>query len=262
MNVKKQHYVPQVYLKAWETQVVSKKEPEKPFKGIYFYYKEDLSIGDGRNKATVLHYPRLYNVNYEISFIIPSCPEIRKDYIDQISKKLKEREVYAFYDGKKLRTLKELAENFLKIDDWEYKNIQYPFRPASPAKKNVILNNLKQTNSYVIENALSDVIETKWEKALKDFINKMNSTIPLNGIDEIRRLDKETVIEIVRMVIFLICRNPKFDCMGVYTNIENNILKFIPQDKDQKFAKNQIDALWIKELYNGLFNVPRGFFIT
>lgn len=32
---KKQHFVPRVYLKAWETQVETLKEPDKKFKGIY-----------------------------------------------------------------------------------------------------------------------------------------------------------------------------------------------------------------------------------
>ena len=35
MPTKKQHFVPRVYLKAWETQVETLKEPNKKFKGIY-----------------------------------------------------------------------------------------------------------------------------------------------------------------------------------------------------------------------------------
>ena len=35
MPTKKQHFVPRVYLKAWETQVETLKEPDKKFKGIY-----------------------------------------------------------------------------------------------------------------------------------------------------------------------------------------------------------------------------------
>ena len=47
MPTKKQHFVPRVYLKAWETQVETHKEPDKKFKGIYV-------IKDGRYNDAIL----------------------------------------------------------------------------------------------------------------------------------------------------------------------------------------------------------------
>ena len=43
MPTKKQHFVPRVYMKAWETQVETLKEPDKKFNGIYVI--KDGSIG-------------------------------------------------------------------------------------------------------------------------------------------------------------------------------------------------------------------------
>ena len=42
---KKQHFVPRVYLKAWEIQVETLKEPDKKFKGIYVI--KDGKKGEG-----------------------------------------------------------------------------------------------------------------------------------------------------------------------------------------------------------------------
>lgn len=266
MTVKWQHYVPQVYLKAWETQVVSKKEPNKPFRGIYYFEKVDLSTGDGRNKDSVLCASRIYTIKYNLSFIIPSCPMIEKDYIKQIEEKLNDRGVHAYFEGKKLKTRKDLAENFLKLDEWEFKYKPYPFNSA---KKNAILNELKQTSSYVIENALDDFVEKKWEQTLNDFLYQMENTIPLNGIDEVRRISEDTVLEVVKMIIFLICRNPQFNYLGILPRIKKIVLDSLPEALDaegskarETFIQNQMDAIWLAEIYNGLFNVPSGYFHT
>ena len=62
MPTKKQHFVPRVYMKAWETQVETLKEPDKKFNGIYVI--KDGSIGDGANRNSVLWKPHLYTINF------------------------------------------------------------------------------------------------------------------------------------------------------------------------------------------------------
>ena len=37
MPTKRQHYVPRVYMKAWETEVETIEEPNKKFKGLYVF---------------------------------------------------------------------------------------------------------------------------------------------------------------------------------------------------------------------------------
>lgn len=37
MATRRQHYVPQVYMKAWETEVETITEPDKKFQGVYVF---------------------------------------------------------------------------------------------------------------------------------------------------------------------------------------------------------------------------------
>lgn len=73
MPTKKQHFVPRVYMKAWETQVETLKEPEKKFNGIYVI--KDGSIGDGANRNSVLWKPAL---NDDISIRIEFTQSSKK----------------------------------------------------------------------------------------------------------------------------------------------------------------------------------------
>lgn len=266
MTVKWQHFVPRVYLKNWETQVESLKEPDKPFQGIYYFEKPELAIGDGKNKASILCESRLYNINYDLSFIMKSCPVIEKDYIKQVYKLLEAREVNAFYEGNRLKTRKDLAEHFFELDSWELKYKKYPFNLA---RKGAILKDIKGINSYVIEHTLDDVVEKKWQQNLETFIYEMESRVPLNGVDEIRQINEGTVFEMVKMIIFLICRNPEFDYLGILPWIKDYVLGCLPGAMDkvgqkarQDFIQNQMDALWLVEIYKGLFGVPSGYFHT
>lgn len=260
MSVKRQHYVPQVYLKAWETMVACKQTPNRYFDGIYYYEKSDLETGNGKNKDSVLWKPRIYTVNYDLSFIIPSCQKTQEDYIRQVAEKLKTRKVNAYYNGKVLETEQDLAENFLKLDEWEFQNNETADIPS----KKKILNHIKQTNSYVIESALDSVVESKWEQTLNDFIDQMETTVPLNGIDEIRQINENTVLDVVKMIIFLICRNPEFDYLGILTWLKEEFLDslLIDDEDKRKIIKTQLDAVWLKEMYMGLFDIPKGYFNT
>lgn len=68
MSTKKQHFVPRVYMKAWETQVETNKEPEKKFNGIYVI--KDGNKGDGANRKSVLWKPHLYTIKFKYLFVI------------------------------------------------------------------------------------------------------------------------------------------------------------------------------------------------
>lgn len=266
MTVKRQHYVPQVYLKNWETRVSSKSEPRKYFQGIYYYEKDDLETGDGKNKNSVLWESRLYSIDYKLSFIIPSCPIIEKDYIAQIDAKLASRGVDAYFNGEVLKDKESLKKYFFKLDEWEFR---YKEPSMKLAKRQATLNDIKSINSYVLENALDDVVEKKWQSTLDQFIHQMETTVPLNGVDEIRRIDENVVVDIIKMVIFLMCRNPDFDYLGILPKILNIFQKPLNDiagtentaDVDE-FLQMQRDAVWLKELYNGIFDVQKGYFYT
>ena len=95
---KNQHYVPRVYTKAWETQVSSLKEPQRFFTGVYYYEKPDLATGDGRNKGSILTTDHTYTVDFNYTFILPYCREIRNEFSDSIKELLKKRGVIAQYN--------------------------------------------------------------------------------------------------------------------------------------------------------------------
>lgn len=170
----------------------------------------------------------------------------------------------AYYAYKILKTPEELFNNLFELVEGEFRYKQYPFNLA---KKMAILNDIKQINSYVIENAFDDVLEKKWQKFLNDFIYQTENTIPLNGVDEIRQIDEDTVIEIVKMIIFLICRNPEFNCLGIFPNIKQTLLDILLESTDFKvqmdredYVKNQMDALWFYVIYKALYNVKVAIF--
>ena len=82
MPTKKQHFVPRVYMKAWETQVETLKEPDKKFNGIYI--SKDGSTGDGENRNSVFWKPHLYTINFKYSSICDSCAKVRLQFVDMI----------------------------------------------------------------------------------------------------------------------------------------------------------------------------------
>ena len=63
MATRFQHYVPQVYLRAWETT-----------KGVYYFSKSDLSVGERRNTYSILAKNHTYTIDYEYSFVFNEMP--------------------------------------------------------------------------------------------------------------------------------------------------------------------------------------------
>lgn len=128
-----------------------------------------------------------------------------------------------------------------------------------------ILSDIKAINSYVLEVALDDVVEKKWDSYLEKFITQMEETAPLNGVDGIRQIELEVVFEVVKMILFLICRNPEFDFLGIFPALKNFFLSLLPGDNEglkKDFMDKQMDGVWLKELYNGLFGIPKGYIHT
>lgn len=116
MPTKKQHFVPRVYMKAWETQVETLKEPDKKFNGIYVI--KDGSIGDGANRNSVLWKPHLYTINFKYSFICNSCAKVKSQYVDLIYDLLKtgfKQPVYGKLGYSIIKTKKSINKHFFEI---------------------------------------------------------------------------------------------------------------------------------------------------
>lgn len=89
-TTKRQHYVPRVYLKAWETQVRTDEEPHKDISGVYVFNGQEL-IGHGKSKEKILWKPRLYTVGFDYCYIADRCPKIYSDFVDQIYNIMREK---------------------------------------------------------------------------------------------------------------------------------------------------------------------------
>jgi len=258
MATKNQHYVPQVYVKAWETTVCSIREPQKPFTGVYYYEKSNLEIGEGRNKSTILANNHTYTIGYDYAFLMPKCPEIKKDFVTKIQDILRERKVTAKYNAKALTNTKAIVECFPCLDDWEFVDSS-----NNPAKKKAIINSIKEIRSYCLEDRFSSYMESNWESTLNNFLSPF-PTIDGTGEIEHNYPRTEFVSAMLNMVALMMCRNPSFDLLGIFKWLENDILQPIfSQWQDNNQCSSTINelmrGLWLNEIYKGLFGVGKGF---
>lgn len=258
MATKNQHYVPQVYVKAWETTVYSIREPQKPFIGVYHYKKSNLEIGDGRNKSTILANNHTYTIGYDYAFLMSKCPEIKKDFVAKIQSTLRERKVTAKYNGKILANTRTIVECFPYLDDWDFVD------PSNnPVKKKAVINSIKEIRSYCLEDRFSSYMESNWESTLQNFLSPF-PTIDGTGEIEHSYPHTEFVSDMLNMVALMMCRNPSFDLLGIFKWLENDILQPVfSQCQDANLCSGAINelmrGLWLNEIYKGLFGVGKGF---
>lgn len=146
MATRFQHYVPQVYLRAWETT-----------KGVYYFSKNDLGVGERRNTYSILAKNHTYTIDYEYSFVFNEMPEIANDYGNKIIEVLRKHNAIAFYNEKRLETVQDLTsiETFPFLEDWQFYKED---NPENLARKNSIVKDIKAIHSYVIENKLDDFL--------------------------------------------------------------------------------------------------------
>lgn len=155
MPTKKQHFVPRVYMKAWETQVETLKEPDKKFNGIYVI--KDGSTGDGANRNSVLWKPHLYTINFKYSFICNSCAKVKSQFVDMIYELLRnefKQPVYGKLGYSIIKTKKSIKKHFFEIHDWNFY-----YDDGNVAKKAAILSQIDALNCYILEESFDDYLE-------------------------------------------------------------------------------------------------------
>lgn len=157
---------------------------------------------------------------------------------------------------------KDAIEKYIyNLQDWEFVHKKDNQEEEASKAKNI--NDIKSIKSYVIENTLDKVTENKWEQRLNTFLNEMETTVPINGVNGLRKINEKTVVDIYKMVIFLICRKPDFNYFGIIPKIINFIIDFSDSSDDEsidEIKRQQKDAAWLTQLYQGLFNLPKGYF--
>lgn len=258
MAKKNQHYVPRVYTKAWETQVSSLKEPRRFFTGVYYYEKPDLVTGDGRNKGSILTTDHTYTIDFDYTFIPPGCPEISNEFADSINQLLQERQVIAKYKGKPLTNRNAISSYLPLLDKWDFFDCQ-----GRIASKKSTVNAIKEVRSYCLENKFSAYMESRWEDILNAFLSPFPLWVGEGQIDYTFSTQKP-VRDMLDMTALMMCRNPSFDLLGLYSFVENEFLKPIfsqwgNADETQKATNQMIRGLWLSEIYRSLFKRGNGF---
>lgn len=270
MPTKKQHFVPRVYLKAWESKVVKNSEPNKPFDGVYLFDKDNKA--DGFNIKSILWKPHIYTVRFRYSFICKSCPLIRKDFVDQIFTYLKtsaKQPIYGKIGYSIIATKKSVDKHLHEIDECDFY-----YADGNIASKESILNQIHSINSYVLETAFDNFFEKHWENTLSMFIECVHNGIPLAIGQSERTITDEAAYNMLSSFFIMLCRNPKFDAMGTYKKIEDSILTPLfdsilesddhcsPDFDSKKEAEELMTGIWYSELYKMLHKNTGGFYHT
>lgn len=97
MPTKNQHYVPRVYLKAWETKVETNKEPTKQFDGVYFF-ENGATVAEGRTIETILWEPHLYTISFRQLYIADKCPKVYSYFVEKVYEPALEPDAAAWYN--------------------------------------------------------------------------------------------------------------------------------------------------------------------
>jgi hypothetical protein len=248
MATKNQHYVPRVYTKAWETTVYSIKEPQKPFSGVYYYDKSNLTMGDGRNKGTILTANHTYTIDFDYTFILPMCREIRVEFAERIKDILSKRNVKAYYNGKALTSRNSISTWLPFLEEWTFYNADNTL-----ASKKAVINSIKEVRSYCLEDKFGTYVETRWESILQAFLSPFPKDDGRGQIEYSFPMS-QAVVDMLDMVALMMCRNPAFDLLGLFSWLKTDILDPIfLQCGNTVGADIIMRGCWLTEIYKGLY---------
>lgn len=271
MPTKKQHFVPRVYMKAWETQAETLKEPDKKFNGIYVI--KDGSTGDGANRNSVLWKPHLYTINFKYSFICNSCAKVKSQFVDMIYELLRnefKQPVYGKLGYSIIKTKRSIKKHFFEIHDWDFY-----YDDGNIAKKVAILSQIDALNCYILEESFDDYLEKNWENTMSSFVDSVHNGQPVGLRRSERIIPVDTARDMLASFFIMLCRNPEFDAMGVYTQIKENLLypvfESMCKDEDAEtvdvetnegieYANELMTGIWYSELYKMFFKNTGGFY--
>lgn len=253
-----QHFVPRVYLKRWSPQGND---------SVFYFEKPNLSIGKPRNVMSILYNRHTYTITFDLYYVLDYMPEVKADFMKQMITILQNYNALAFNGDVALDT-KELlcdAHNLCSIDKWEFRKKN---DISCLAPKKAILNNIKEIRSYIIETSLDDFVEKKWNDILAEFISEIEIGYANKIGDEDITVDNSIIEEIVSILLLFMCRNPKFDCQGIFPSIGNLLIDLLtnhtsdetPKENIQHYVDEQIRGAWLSQVYKALFNNDVSFF--
>lgn len=251
--IKRQHYVPRVYLKAWVTEVESSKNPRNHFDGVY-YFENRNTVGEGKKIENILWRPHLYTVKFNSSKIklFKECPKIYNFFVNKIYTLMKENKpipVYGKWRGNKLKTQNSIYKHLDNINNWDF----YYYN-GNKAKKKTFLNKFNDIYCYLLENEFSKRFENMWENVYKDFISEVEKNSYLNAN---AKVSQEIIENIVSFFLMMLCRNLKFDGLGNYSWIADNLEQIRFSDDSIEEIKTD---LWLLDLYRIFYRTNKGIY--
>lgn len=256
MATRNQHFVPRVYLKAWETKVETKKEPHKQFDGVYCFNKGD-TIGDGTTREAILWKPHLYTINFRQLYLAKKCPKVYNFFVNEIFNLMrtnKPQPVYGKLGYSLIKTKRSVHKHLYDIDNWDFY-----YDNGTIARKKALLNRFNDMNCYLLEDSFSGAFEKNWESIFQTFIDEVKHALPTPGLGLDRKITEKAVKDMMEFFFMMFCRSPQFDGMGVYEWI-NSILKL--DFTGVKEVKEIMDAVWFTELYKMFYKGNGGFYHT
>lgn len=147
-TTKNQHFVPKVYLKRWAIDGTENQ--------VFRYEKCNLSDGKQRNVTSILYGRNIYTVTFQDYYALDFMPKIKREFAKQLDEILDRYDAVAYYNDKKLRSGYKALEFIGNVDEWDFR---LKSNRKLPASKRGIVENIKQIRSYVIEDALDNIIE-------------------------------------------------------------------------------------------------------
>lgn len=255
MATKRQHYVPQVYMKAWETEVEKITEPDNKFQGVYVF-EQGANIGNGANRDSILWEPHLYTISFDYLFVTKSCSKVYSYFVNQIYELMRSnvpRPIYGKLRYSVIKTKASIRKHLYNIDDWEFY-----YDDGNLARKKSIINRINDLNCYILESAFDHNYEKRWEPIYKRFIDEVHCGTPIIIGQSERRIDKDAAVDMLEFFFMMLCRSPQFDAMGIYTDIKERIL--YPVFEENEAPDELMTGIWYSELYRMFFKQTGGFY--
>ena len=209
MPTKNQHYVPRVYLKAWETKVETNKEPTKQFDGVYFF-ENGATVAEGRTIETILWEPHLYTISFRQLYIADKCPKVYSYFVEKVYEAMinnSPKPVYGKLGYSIIRKKQSVRKHLNDVDKWEF----YYVDDNSLARKKAIINRLDDMNCYIIEDSLDRFYETRWESILRTFVDEVHNALPAPGGNGERVISEKAAKDMLEFFFMMLCRSPQFN---------------------------------------------------
>ncbi|MDD3187366.1 MAG: DUF4238 domain-containing protein [Bacilli bacterium] len=151
-DTKRQHYVPQTYLKAW------------CYSGDSLYIYKSGNDVTTKNKENIFKKNYLYSQTADMIYLTPMAKQKIFSLLDTYEVK---------YNGMLLDTYDKLHENYSFFDNWGIENNGIPLKKS---ERNVLKNSLSQAKDNFLENKWNTELENDWEsfsKTLEDIFNPL-----------------------------------------------------------------------------------------